>query len=305
MKVMGKGWITAVAFTGLLLILISLAVADSFNLFSLTMTVFVLAAVGIFYRLFPGSFFFSIALTNFLGVYICIFVFFKQTNFTAVGEWPMLLGFALPIAAFLGGALLRREEVRLIVTAERIRDARHMAAVFEWLLPVFAIGALSFAVPALDLSLGAEVAVFLGAMAAIAVIVGLVSRDVSMFLLDTGILFEAFFRRMAELVAPAFAFFTFYSLIVIIFACVYRILDRFTEIDQFVVPAAQRAITFPEALYFSIITLSTVGYGEIVPATDLVRLIVSIQIMLGVLLLLFGFYEIMSYARERRHHRDE
>lgn len=305
MKAFGKGWFTAVGFTGLLLILISLAVAERFDLFALTMTVFVVAAVGVFYMLFPGSSFFSIALTNFLGVYICIFVFFKLTNFAAVGEWPMLLGFVLPIAAFLGGALLRREEVRLIVTAERMRGGRHMATVFGWLLPVFAIGALSFAVPALNLSPAAETAVFLGAMAVIAGVVGVVSRDVSMFLLDTGILFEAFFRRMTELIAPAFAFFTFYSLIVIVFACVYRILDRFTATDQFVVHAAERAITFPEALYFSIITLSTVGYGEIVPATDLVRLIVSIQIMLGVLLLLFGFYEIMSYARERRHHRDE
>lgn len=305
MKAFGRGWFAAVVFTALLLALITLAAADRFDFYALTMTVLVVASVGAFYMLFPGSLFFSIALTNFLGVYICVFVFFLATNFRTVEGWPMLLGFALPILAFLGGALLRREEVRLIVTSERLRGGHHMGTVFGWLLPMVGIGGLSFAVPALALNPVAEAVVFVGAMAAIATIVGFVSRHVSMFLLDTGILFENFFRRMAELVSPAFAFFTFYSLIVIVFACVYRILDRFTGADQFFIQASERAITFPEALYFSIITLSTVGYGEIVPATDLVRVIVSIEIMLGVLLLLFGFYEIMSYARERRHHRDE
>ena len=44
------------------------------------------------------------------------------------------------------------------------------------------------------------------------------------------------------------------------------------------------------------------GYGDIAPASDIVRVIVAVQIMFGVLLLLFGFWEIMSYARERRRH---
>lgn len=40
-------------------------------------------------------------------------------------------------------------------------------------------------------------------------------------------------------------------------------------------------------------TLSTVGYGDILPADDGVRLLAAVQAVMGQLLLLFGFYEIM------------
>ena len=62
-----------------------------------------------------------------------------------------------------------------------------------------------------------------------------------------------------------------------------------------------RDITFPESVYFSIITLSTVGYGDVVPYSDLVRIIVASEIVFGVLLILFGFSEILRYSRERVH----
>ena len=99
---------------------------------------------------------------------------------------------------------------------------------------------------------------------------------------------------------PAFAFCTFYSLLVIVFGAVYRILDRFSAASHFLVVGQARDIDFSESLYFSVITLSTVGYGEIVPASDLVRVIVAIQIIFGVLLLLFGFSEIITYSRDRQ-----
>ncbi len=147
-------------------------------------------------------------------------------------------------------------------------------------------------------------ALFLLSMAGIALVVGLVSRDVSTFLLDTGLLFEEFFERMAHLIVPAFAFFTFYSLLVIVFATVYRIIDRFSAGAHFLIEGQLRDITFTESLYFSLVTVSTVGYGDIVPESDLVRVVVSLQIMFGVLLLLFGFFEIMTYARGRTGRRD-
>jgi voltage-gated potassium channel len=45
--------------------------------------------------------------------------------------------------------------------------------------------------------------------------------------------------------------------------------------------------------------MSTVGYGDILPASDSIRVIVAAQIMAGVILLLFGVTEILRYARER------
>ena len=64
--------------------------------------------------------------------------------------------------------------------------------------------------------------VFLGAMSIIGLIVLTVSREVAIFLVDAGLLFEEFFSRVARLFIPAFAFFTFYSLIVILFLFAYR-----------------------------------------------------------------------------------
>ena len=66
---------------------------------------------------------------------------------------------------------------------------------------------------------------------------------------------------------------------------------------------AARALGFPEALHFSITTLSTVGYGDIVPASSVGRSLAEMQVIMGTLLLLFGVSEISEYSRERRRQR--
>jgi voltage-gated potassium channel len=139
----------------------------------------------------------------------------------------------------------------------------------------------------------------LAAMAAISIIVFLVSRDVAIFLLDTGLLFEAFFERMTSLIVPAFAFLTFYSLLVILFASLYTVLDHLAGGPHFRIDGALRAITFSESLFFSVTTLSTVGYGDIVPAGNAARLLAAIEIVCGVLLFLFGVNELFSFSQRR------
>ena len=169
-------------------------------------------------------------------------------------------------------------------------------------MAVLTIGILSFFLPALDTSADWQNGLLVASMAAIAGIVLVVSRTVAIFLIDVGLMFEDFFRRMAAMILPAVGFFTMYSINIVVFACIYRIIDRYAEIHNFTVSGVNRDITFTESLYFSIITLSTVGYGETVPSSDVVRVIVAVQIILGVLLLLFGFCEIMSYARQQSPH---
>ncbi len=298
-----RHWLAALAFTATLILLVSVAVTDVVNGFVLVMLSSVLVSTIVFFRLFPGSRFFSIAFANFLAVYACIFVFFVEANFAPAHFEVLLVAFALPIAAFLLGAVWRRATIRAIVTATHLQGERRFANVLLWLLPVGAIGASSFLVPGLGLGpAGYDVAVLL-AMAAIAAIVLLVSSDVSTFLLDTGLLFEEFFGRISRLVVPAFAFLTFYSLLVIVFGACYRIVDRLSVEPLFRIDGALKHVSFPEALYFSIVTLSTVGYGDIVPATSLTRVIAALQIVSGVLLLLFGFSEIIAYGRDRERRR--
>jgi voltage-gated potassium channel len=290
-------------FTVFLLGLISLATGEVGKSFFIVMIFVVSGVAASFYVIFPGGSFFAISLANFLAVYACIFIFFVTTNFFMVQPWAIQVGFLLPIAAFQGSAILRRESLRYIVQSRSLRDERHLSRTFVWLVPVGVLGAATFLVPDYIGDPALANGVFLIAMGAISVVVVFASRDVATFLLDSGLLFEEFFQRAAQLLVPAFAFLTFYSMLVIVFACIYRIADRFTEMPQFMVNAVPETISFSQALYFSVITVSTVGYGDVVPRTDPVRVIVAIQIVLGVLLLLFGFTEIFAYARERLRER--
>jgi voltage-gated potassium channel len=59
-----------------------------------------------------------------------------------------------------------------------------------------------------------------------------------------------------------------------------------------------RDIDFSEAPYFSVVTIAIVGYGDIVPGSNLVRVLATLEVVAGLALLLFGFCEINAYARE-------
>lgn len=294
-----------VAFTVALILLVEYAMTDVATYFG----VIVLAGIGTaafyFHVVFPGSRFFSIALANSLAVYACVYVIFVTMNFPGVDRVYASVGFVLPIVAFFGGTFLKREQIRRIVTAKQVRAEREFPHRFRWLIPMALIGATTFIQPHLDLSQSQTNIVFLVYMVAIGVIVFFVSHQVSSFLIDTGLIFEAFFERAAMLSVPLFAFLTFYSLNVIVFAAIYRIADRVTGTAHFMVHGQPTEISFVDAIYFSLITVSTVGYGDVTPASDSIRVIASIQILIGVLLLLFGFYEIMRYSREHmdRHHK--
>jgi hypothetical protein len=80
-----------------------------------------------------------------------------------------------------------------------------------------------------------------------------------------------------------------------VFASLYAVLDRFSDAANFSVTGASRPMTFAEALYFSFITLSTIGYGDITPVTGIARLVLVGEIIFGVVLMLFAFAEIAAY----------
>jgi voltage-gated potassium channel len=83
---------------------------------------------------------------------------------------------------------------------------------------------------------------------------------------------------MSRLAVPAFAFLTFYALLVIFFASIFAIVSRFAGADHFRVGTVTRRISFSEAIHFSIVTISTVGYGDIVPASNLARVLASTEV---------------------------
>jgi len=294
-----RRWFGGIFLTVAVVTLVSLAIPEGPGNFFGIVPAVVIAGVGVFYFSFPGSYLLSIAFANYLAVYTCLFVFFTESNFPGIVPVAVPIGYVLPIMAFLGGALWRRQSICGIVTSDRLRDERHFARILIWLIPVFAIGAATFVLPGLHVDRAIETAAFLVAMGMIAAIVLTVSRDVATFLIDTGLLFEEFFLRVTGLIVPAFTFLTFYSLNIIVFASIYRIIERFSAVNQFRIGGQLRELTLSDSLYFSVITLSTVGYGEVTPATNVARVIVAVQIVSGILLMLFGFSEIIRYTRER------
>ncbi|MCW5774311.1 MAG: two pore domain potassium channel family protein [Rhodospirillaceae bacterium] len=296
----GANWAGSLLLTGLLVALIAGAVAPG-PWFVFLQVCAVVGTAGIIHWLFPGSPFFAVALANFIAIYTCLFVFFWETNFRIIDAWAAFVGYGLPLIGFLAGCSLRRHRIRSIVAGMSVGDGKRLGRVLLWLAPMTVIGGLTFSVPAMHLATVSEDFVFIGMMTVIAAIVLIVSSSVAGFLIEAGLLFEEFFGRMARLLVPAFAFLTFYSLIIVVFAAAYRLVDRIATAPQFIVHGVPQELSFSDALYFSLVTLATVGYGDVTPATNLMRLLSGIEVVCGVLLLLFGFNEIMAHARASRH----
>lgn len=292
----------AIAFTGTLTLLVASAVGVSAPWLGLAVVIAGVGCFSIFDRTFPGSRAFAIGLSNGLAVYACLYVYLLEANFAPLEQWIVALGFLLPVLGFLLGATWRRHRIEGIVTSSEPHAMAHPGRLFFWLLPMVVVGVVGFAVPALDLGQRGRALALLASMASIAVAAGLLSTRIAVFLLDSALLFEQLLRRMGRLVTAAFAFLTFYSLLVIVFGAIYRVLDLASSTPHFAVGGVVRDLNFPEALYFSLVTLATLGYGDVVPVAAAARVLVAIQTVVGLLLLLFGFAEIQRALRERGEH---
>ena len=200
----------------------------------------------------------------------------------------------LPLAALVLGVWQRREELARRLAAKG-RPERLLVRGLGWLvaatLILFTTGQIAIAQESV---IGHSVPLFIG-MLAISVLVYLVIVDLMLLLAATGHLFVVFVRRMLRRVVPVFSFLVVYSFLVMGFGTFYAILDSMAGRPQFSVMGSVRPIEFSEAIYFSMVTLSTIGYGDIVPVTSLAQTFVMLEVMFGVVLLLFAFAEIASY----------
>jgi voltage-gated potassium channel len=248
---------------------------------------------GFFYLVFPGGSHFGVTVANALAVYACVFVYFRDANFAGTSEVGSTVALLLPVLGFLVGCFARRRRVAASIQARRSAEVVHLPRLDRWIPALVIVGAASFAMPRLGMHPGAQDAALIVSMAIIAAAVAFSARDVVVLLIDIAIVFEGVTARLDRLLMPVMAFLTFYSLLVVVFACLYRIADLTLDGTQFIVLGHAGHITFSEALYFSVITIATVGYGDITPAGSLVRGLASIEVVLGLLLLLFGFSEIM------------
>ncbi len=289
-----RHWLRSTGFTLLLVGLVAAAIGADWTA---TLSSLVTCAVGFgfFYLLFPGGAHFGITVANFLAIYACLFEFFRDANFAASRDIA-LVAVALPVLAFLGGCMVRRRQVLSIIHARRIRELHRLPRITGWLLGALGVGVASFALPRLELDALAQGYALLAAMTLVTLFVVASVRDVILVMIDIAMVFEGVAARLDRLVRPMMAFLTFYALLVVVFACLYRIADLTARTPQFSLHAAPARISFVDALYYSVATITTLGFGDIAPASNLVRAITAIEVVSGVLMLLFGFSEIMRSA---------
>lgn len=288
-------WLRAIGFTVVLVGLIAGAIGADWSI-TLASVVSSTVGLGFFYLLFPGGAHFGITVANFLAVYACLFEFFHSANFPDAPPALAALALALPVAGFLARCFLRRRRVVAIIRARRIRQLQHLPPVSRWLIGVTVVGAASFGVPRLALDPVQQGMILLLGMAVITLFIVASVRDVLLVMIDIDMVFEGVAARLDRLVMPMLAFLTFYSLLVVVFACLYRIADLSAPSPQFLLQGAAGRLSFVDALYYSVATITTLGFGDITPGSALVRALTALEVMSGVLMLLFGFSEVMRSA---------
>lgn len=287
-------FLRSIIFTGVLLGFIVLAVgADQPGIAIWTLVLVIALALTLNYLL-PDSTFLSIVFANLIGVYTCLFTFFVSNQFPGVRPLVSQFGFTMPLISFVLGAVYHRETIEKLLHRRAVQIESDLSRFPLWLVPLLAIGISTLFIPAAEMQQDQLGWALLGYMALIAVITGASARDIALFMLDLGVVFRGFSQNAARLIKPAFAFFTWYSMLTIIYGCLYTIVDRFSAVPNFTVTGVPQKITFAEGLYISVVTLSTVGYGDIVAKSAIVRLLVSSEIFIGVLLILFGVQAILS-----------
>jgi voltage-gated potassium channel len=253
--------------------------------------------LGLFYARFPNGAQFGAAFAVCLAMYTGAFIFLRDANFPNALPGLAKLAQGLPPIGFILACAVRHRVLATVVQTRRTREVTRLPPVGSWLLGAFAIGALSFVIPNWHLTPLQQSIALLVAQVAITAFVVNAARDVTAVVVDMSILFEDMVARVDRLLIPMLAFLSLYAVIILLFASLYRIADIATGTSQFVANGQLVHLSFVEALYYSLTTIATVGFGDITPATSLVRALSGLEVIMGVLMLLFGFSEIMRSAR--------
>ena len=288
----GRAWMRPFLATMGLGVLVAAGVWDDDPWLPLAVATTAALGFGVLFRLFPGGLDFALGAGIGFATYAALFAVVARSAFPGASE-PMLgAGFLLPVAAFLAAVIHRRRRLRRIVERGEVPDEQHLRRIGRFLLMMAMIGLVSLALPANRLSPGWQDAAMLGGAALIGVLAARAVRELVRLLVDMAQLMDALSGRAVALVVPIAAYAALFSLITIVFACFYRVADRLSQHALFSGPDGPIRLGFRDALHFSLVTISTVGYGDIWPTDDGARLLAAIEVLAGQLLLLFGFYEI-------------
>ena len=282
--------------TGLTLsfmLLVAMGVADQGWSFAAAAVLIASLALGGLHLIFPHGLLFALGVANGLAMYVSLFVVIGRAAFPGAAEWSRPVAFLLPVLAFVLACWAQREALSAAATAEGGADLRHLPRFLRWVLPTGLIAILSLASPINRAVPEWQTVALLLAMSSIAVIGVVAVGHIVRLLVDITEILRRVGRRLQYLAVPVATYVSLFALLSVAFACFYRIADGLSRGPVFLLMGAPGRLSFSDALHFSIVTLSTVGYGDIQPMDDGIRLLAAIQMVLGQLLLLFGFAEIM------------
>ncbi len=300
-----EGWLRAALATLGFGLLVAGGLADQGGMLPMLVIGTAALAIGFFYLLFPQGMHFAFGASAGLAVYACLFVVIGRAAFPQAPAWAHTLAFLMPVFAFLGGVWVRRDSLRRAAEAEAPFDHGHLPRMARWLIPVWVVGGFSLSLPLNRLAPFDQGLALLAAMGAIAAIVVVSVRPVVLLLSDLTLITEELSARLRRIAVPVMAFLTLYCLLVISFACFYRIADGLSRLPLFHSQGGPIKLSFQDALYFSLVTQATVGFGDLTPHDDGIRLLTGVQVLAGQILLLFGFAEIMRSRRVRMTQSDE
>jgi hypothetical protein len=288
-----RGLLTALAMSLTLVLLVAGGVADRGGTFPLVLLGGSAIAVGALTMLFPHGPQFALGATNGLAMYACLFVVLGRAGFPEAPGGAREAAFLLPITAFVLACWLRRRELGAWAQGEEPPDLKHLPRFARWLGAIGVVGIMSLMLPMNRLPPPGQGAALLTAMGIIAAISALAVGDVVRLLVDIAAIFRNISARLSRLAVPIAAFASLWALLVVVFGCIYRIADGVSQEPLFKGGSGAVRLGFSDALHFSVVTLSSVGYGDIIPVDDGIRLLAAMQMLCSQLLLLFGFYEIM------------
>jgi hypothetical protein len=292
-----EGWLRSTLMTLGFGLLVAGGVADQETLFPYLVIGVAALGLGTLYLLFPHGMHFAFGTSAGLAVYACLFTVMGRAAFPEAPPWSRAPAFLMPVATFLLAVWWRRHSLRLVAEAAHPFDLNHLPRMARWLIPVWAVGAFSLALPVNRLPVFEQATALLMAMTVISVVVAASVRGVVLLLTDMALITEELVGRISRILVPVVAFLAMYAMLVIVFACLYRIAEGLSVVPLFAGTQGPVNLRFPDALYFSLVTQATVGYGDVTPHDDGIRLLASVQVVAGQVLLLFGFGEIMRTRR--------
>lgn len=281
----------------LLLGSIALAIRQTYPTIALTAVGSVLLLVVVFHYAVKTSDFFGVIFANSVGVYTCLYIVFAATNFPQAAGIFLPAAFVLPLLGFAAGVLAHRNHLHSLASeAPRFRPAV-LKGMGLWVGPLVVVSLVTSFLNIPSWAPTSQDAGLMISMGVIGIVGWAASRRIALFLVDTGAVFRAFFINAIQLAQPAFALLTCYSLVIIFFGSAYTVFDQMSAAPNFATLGVAARMTFPEGLYLSVATLTMVGYGDITPLSTVARLLVSFELICGVILLLFGVEAMLQRGR--------